>query len=323
MWGTLSIVNDAAFGGAYDALTEAVKARALDQARHVPWRRLAEAVDEANNWEVFNLWLRAVADASGRIPPAVERELETRIPGLLAQHHSEIQTASMRGALASWLWNLVGTWVTVNLFLEPKLQGWLDAIPFFLSKSLPYMKAWAHWEQVSKEWRINPPAEWPTFDQWQNDIAAVTDLPNADTAAQAALNAVCSVSAGRWERILSMFLDLIAFSHWMQLVLDSEGPSSRLVLDSIRSRYQGFRFSTSDLSSTEAVGQLNIWVIQREIGGDRDDLLEALSWHAQRHPRYYAVDSYALHCRDAWLTYRPDPLPCLSDWQKAADTHTC
>ncbi|HZT32734.1 MAG TPA: hypothetical protein VFA33_22795 [Bryobacteraceae bacterium] len=314
--------NDAPTSDEFADLVEHVKARALDQARHVPWRRLAHAVDEANQWEAFNLWLRAVADAARCIPPVIERELEARIPGLLAQHHSEMGAASIQGALGYWLWNLVGTWVTVNLFLEPKLQGWLDAIPFFLSKSLPYMKAWAHWGRVNREWRTNPPLEWPTFEQWQSDIAAVTQLADPDSVPQRVLEAVSSVSAPEWERLLTTFFDLMAFSMWMELILDLEGPNSRLVSEEIGMRYQGFSLSNSELSSEETVRELNLWVIERDIAVKGESLLAALSWHAQHHPAYYALRNYVMHCHDAWPDDHPSRLPAFDDWRKAADNYT-
>jgi len=40
---------------------------ALEQARRVPWGRLAEAAEEYTDWQVFTLWLRAVVEAAGNI----------------------------------------------------------------------------------------------------------------------------------------------------------------------------------------------------------------------------------------------------------------
>jgi hypothetical protein len=145
-------------------LREQVKARAIKQARRVPWRSLANTVDEANRWEMFTLWLRAVVDAARSIPPVVEREIETRIPGFLARFELDLRDALKQDAPGHRLWNLVGSWTADNVFAEPRAQGWLDAVRYFSSMSLPYMKAWAHWERVNEEWRTNRPAEWPTYE---------------------------------------------------------------------------------------------------------------------------------------------------------------
>jgi len=311
------------FGSDYANVREQVKARALDQARHVPWRHLAEVVDEANKWEAFNLWLRAVVDAAHGLPPLVEHELEARLPGFLATLARPQMRAAMRqGPPGYCLWNLVGTWVTVNVFLEPHLEGWLEAVPYFLSTSLAYMRAWAHWGRVNEEWLTNPPTEWPTFEQWQDDIAAVTQLASPDSEPQRVLDAVRSLSAAEWERLLSTFFDLIAFSMWIELVLDLEGPRSRLVFEEIGTRYQGFSVSSYELSPGEAVQELNSWVIERHIGVRGENLLSALIWHAQHHPAYYAMRSYAAHCHAAWPDDYPSQLPSFEDWRNAADNYT-
>jgi hypothetical protein len=185
--------------------------------------------------------------------------------------------------------------------------------------SLTYMKAWAHWEQVNKEWRTSPPAEWPSYEQWQRDVAAITVLPNPDSLAQRLLDAVNSVPAEAWERLYSQFRDLVAFSMWMELMLDIEGPGSRLVSDEMRNRYQGFSVA-SDLSPRELVRKLHSWFIESQLGVD-ENLLAALSWHVQNHPAYYALRNYALHCHQDW----PDNYSSRSSfeqWQRAADNFT-
>ena len=174
------------------------KNRGLEQAKKVPWPRLVAAVDQYNDWQVFSLWLRAVVDAAKSVPPIVEQELESRIPGLLERVEDDIQ-AALADEPGHRLWNLVDSWVTVNILLEPKVQGWLDSVHYFASMSLPYMKTWAHWERVNAEWRHNVPVKWPTFRQWQEDAAAVSRLSNPDSASQQVLLAVLSVPAAEWD----------------------------------------------------------------------------------------------------------------------------
>ena len=304
-----------------DSLHEQGKARALDQARKVPWRRLAAAVDQANHWEAFGLWLRAVVDAAKNLPPLVDQQLEAKIPGFLARVEADMRAALKKDAPGHRLWNLVSSWTAVNIFLEPKVQGWLDAVHYFSSMSLPYMKAWAHWDRVHEEWRTNPPAEWPTFERWQDDIAAVTKLANRDSVPQQVLDSVRSVSSRDWERLFSTFSDLMAFSQWMELMLDLEGPRCRLVCEEVRVRYHGFAFSDSALSSGEAVRELNTWVLDREFKKG-ESLIAALSWHVQHHPAYYAVRNYAIHCHAVWSVDYPGRLPSFDEWRKAADAHT-
>ena len=74
--------------------------RALEQARRVPWKRLAEAAEEYTDWQVFTLWLRAVVEAAGNIPAMVAEEMESRTPQLLGRIHP----AGRRGGCSEWEW---------------------------------------------------------------------------------------------------------------------------------------------------------------------------------------------------------------------------
>jgi hypothetical protein len=260
-----------------------------------------------------------VVDAAGGIPPVVEREIETRIPGFIERVKAE--TSPKQDAPGHRLWNLVDAWVTVNVLLDAKSQGWLDAVNYFSSMSLTYMKAWAHWERVNKEWRTSPPAEWPLYEQWQRHVDAVTMLPNPDSLAQRVLDGVISVSTEEWERLYSHFRDLVAFLLWMELMLDLDGPDSRAACDEIRSRYQGFSVA-SDLPSKEIVRKLHSWVIERQLRVDDENLLAALSWHVQNHPHYYALRNYAVHCHRVWPDDYPSRLPSFEEWRQAADYFT-
>jgi hypothetical protein len=303
----------------FAGVREQVKAKALEQSKHIPWGRLANVVEEANRWQTFSLWVRGVVDAARSIPTLVEQEIEARIPGFLARVEGDMRVALKQDAPGYRLWTFIDAWVTVNVLLDAKSQGCLDAVNYFSSMSLTYMKAWAHWERVNKEWRTSPPADWPSYEQWQRDVAAITVLPNPDSLAQRVLDAVNSVPAEAWERLYSQFRDLVAFSMWMELMLDIDGPGSRLVCDEMRNRYQGFSVA-SDLSPRELVRKLHSWFIESQLGVD-ENLLAALSWHVQNHPAYYALRNYALHCHQDW----PDNYSSRSSfeqWQRAADNFT-
>src|SRR5215467_9025926 len=81
---------------------------ALAEAGRVPWPQLMQFVEESLRWEVFVLWIRAVGNAAHGVPPVIEQELETRIPGFLARVREELESADEVGER---LWNLVGAWI--------------------------------------------------------------------------------------------------------------------------------------------------------------------------------------------------------------------
>src|SRR5215469_14255316 len=73
---------------------------AQGEARRVPWPQLMEFVEDSLRWEEFNLWIRAVVNAANGVPPVVEQELESRIPGFLARAREELESAAEVGERA-------------------------------------------------------------------------------------------------------------------------------------------------------------------------------------------------------------------------------
>src|SRR6516165_10645796 len=194
---------------------------ALDEARRVPWPQLMQFVEESLRWEELSLWIRAVVNAANGVPQVVEQELETRIPGFLARVREELESADEVGERA---WNLVGAWIDTHVLLQPKMEGWLNAVNFYSSRTMTCMKAWAHCERMSDEWKANPPERWPSYERWQNDVAAVAQLPNPAGEPQRILDAMLSVPPAEWERMLFAYRDVVIFAVWMELTLDLEGP---------------------------------------------------------------------------------------------------
>src|ERR1017187_8997188 len=78
-------------GNLIDRVHHQTELRALEQARRVPWQRLAAVADEYTEWEVFGLWVRAVVEAPGGIRAMVAKEMESRAPLLLAGIRSDLE----------------------------------------------------------------------------------------------------------------------------------------------------------------------------------------------------------------------------------------
>jgi len=291
---------------------------ALDEARRVPWPQLMQFVEESLRWEVFNLWIRAVVNAANGVPPVIEQELESRIPGFLTRVRDELESADPVGER---LWNLVGAWITTNVLLKPKVEGWLNAVNFYSSRTMTYMKAWAHWERMSDEWSANPPEQWPSYERWQNDVAAVTQLPNPAGEPQRILDAMLSVPPAEWERMLSAYRDVVIFAVWMELILDLEGPQSPIVARALAAQYPGFAFGSGDLPSTDAVRELHAWVISNVVCPRSDEAMGALTWHIKHHPEYHAIREYAIEYHDLWSSEYPTHPPAFREWRKKADQY--
>ena len=114
----------------------------------------------------------------------------------------------------------------------------------------------------------------------------MTRLSNPDDMAQHLLDSIRGIPEAEWSQLLSGFSDLIAFSLWMELVLDIEGPTSGLASNELAKRYGGFSLAGPASGSKEAVRSLNDWAIEHPLGiASQEHLLAALSFHVSHHPR--------------------------------------
>lgn len=295
--------------------------RALEQAKRVTWKRLAAAADEYTDWQVFGLWLRAVVEAAGSIPPVVAQEMESRAPQFLERIRPDLEAVVKNGGhLGARVWEDVSLWAETNIFVAAKQAGWLDAVRYFSSMSLRSMKAWSHWERIDRQWRDATPKQFPIFTQWQYEVAAVVRVSNPASTAQQVLDSVQGVSEAEWKHLLHRFADLMAFSLWLELVLDIEGPTSGLVFAELAERYRGFSLSPDAKNSKEAVRAMNGWALKHALAiAGQKQMLAALSFHVSYHPAYLAMRSYALHCHDVWPDECPRRLPSFVEWREAAD----
>jgi hypothetical protein len=174
-----------------DRVRQQTERRALEQARRVPWKRLAEAAEEYTDWQVFTLWLRAVVEAAGSIPPMVAQEMESRTPQLLGRIRPDVEAAVKNGNGAGRQ-DLAGCQLMGgDEHLYRREAGRLVGCrPLFSSMSLRSMKAWSHWEDIDKAVARCHAEHFPNYAQWQCEVAAVARLSNPDSTAQQVLDSV-------------------------------------------------------------------------------------------------------------------------------------
>jgi hypothetical protein len=295
---------------------------ALQQAKRVIWKRLAATADEYTEWQLFGLWLRAVVQAAGSIPAIVAQEMERKAPQLLDRIRPNLEAAFHGNDPGVRIWQDVSLWAEMNVFIAARRGGWLDAVRYFSSMSLRSMKAWSYWEDIDAEWRAATPKRFPTYAQWQCEVAAVVRLSNPASTAQQVLDALRGIPEAEWNTLFREFSELMAFSLWIELLIDMEGPCSEVVSQELAVRYSGFVLSRDVVGSKEVVRALNEWAIERVLAiVDQKQLLAALSFHVSRHPAYPARRSYALHCHDVWPAECPRPLPAFEEWLQAADAY--
>ena len=305
-----------------ERICNAMERRAIEQAKRVPWRRLAETADEYSTWQIFTLWVRARVDGSKHIPAAARSEVDLRAPGFFKVLGPKVERAAKQahhpGEVA---WEALDCWAEMNVFLPAKREGWLDAVRYFSAMSLRSMKAWSYWERMNAEWRRSPPSCSPTFQEWNRAAAAVTQLSNADSPAQRILHSMQSMPESEWGEILAGFLRVNTFSVWMELALDFSGPKSGLISRELRQRYPRVRLPCP-LTSKEAIG-VKKWLISHELPkANRTGVLAALRFHLRHHPEWAAVRNYAQCCRGRWPDGPPQYWPTFDEWKHAADAYS-
>ena len=302
----------------------ATERRALEQAKRVPWPRLAKAANEYTDWHVFALWARAMVETANNVPPTVQSEIERRAPGAFSALHSKVEATINRGAhpgVAAW--EEVICWAEMNVFLAAKRGGWLDALRYFSAMSLRSMQAWSHWERVDADWRVSPPGKLPTLREWEGMVASVSRLSNAECAAQRTLDAMRTMRKSDWDKLLAAFTHLNAFCQWMELMLDAQKTMSDQLSQELLNRYPGFSLVGRRMAFKDAARYLTTWVLSHDMPGAKaTGVLAALRFCLRHHPEYGAVRNYARFCRRAWADDSQIQFPTFDEWKQAVDSYS-
>ena len=302
-------------------LRTATERRALEQAKRVPWPRLAKAADEYTEWHVFTLWVRATVDAANTVPAVVCAEIDLRAPGVLRALQPKVKSATSRGDRPGAVaWEDLCCWAEMNVFLSAKREGWLEALRHFSAMSLRSMKAWSQWERMDAVWRCSAPRQFPTPQEWDRMVAAVTRLSNPGSAAQRALDVVHRLAESDWDRLRVGFFQLNAFCRWMDLMLAVQDRRTDRLSRGLLSRYPDFSLADCGIAPGDAVRSLRSWVLSYYLhGADEVGVAAALRFHLRNHPEYAATRAYSQFCRGIWANGLLKELPAFDEWKQRAD----
>jgi len=302
----------------------ATERRALEQAKRVPWPRLAKAADEYTDWHVFALWARAMVEAANNVPPIVQSEIEQRAPGAFRTLHSKVTATVNRGAHPGIVaWEEVICWAEMKVFLAAKRGGWLDALRYFSAMSLRSMQAWSHWERVDADWRVSPPGKLPTLCEWEGLVASVSRLSNAECAAQRTLDTMRTMRKSDWDTLLATFTHLNAFCQWIEVMLEAQKTMSDQLRKELLKRYPGFSLVGRRVAFKDAARYLRTWVLSDDMPGVKGTwVLAALSFCLRHHPEYGAVRNYVRFCRRAWADDSQKQVPTFDEWKHAVDDYS-
>jgi len=127
--------------------------------------KLADAVEQYVEWQVFACWVRPLSGATIEVPRCVATQLERRCPGFLKPRISDdIKSrdgkARARGHLMAWIED--------HFFSEAKKEGCFDMILMQARNHPLYARIVQYSERWNKSWPENPTAVYPSFVQWRH-----------------------------------------------------------------------------------------------------------------------------------------------------------
>jgi hypothetical protein len=128
--------------------------------------RLAAAVAQYMEWEVFTYWLRSLLESGTKFPDAVVKELQRRCPGFL-----ECDEA-LRNMLApedyTRRWKALLEWGENRLFSNIQKAGWFDAVVYEARahpRSVRTVDYWVfYWDE---HWSGGSLEAYPSFQEWR------------------------------------------------------------------------------------------------------------------------------------------------------------
>lgn len=297
------------------------KQKALQQALRVPWRRLEETASAYVESHIFVLWVRAIAELKGEIPEIVVSALERRCPGFL---DTDAHERKQRPRQQRFLWHSLEEWIAAREFVDPKTQGWFDAVMYYAYKDLRTEMAWTLWERTKDAWSRRPPSRWPTLEEWTSNVIATDTLTQRGTEKGRAVEALQKVEPGRLHRAVHELLEWRAFALWIDSIAQPNRLLEEPVLSELRTRCPRFlaafdaapRWVEPAFFRLVRLGEAAWCAAARA-----EKWYSALRYHVAHHPRYHRLTHYNQRCHEEWGRVRPVCYPSFPEWLRAADDY--
>ena len=129
----------------------------------------AELVAQYIEWEAFTFWARLIAERESELPPEVGAAIEQRCPGFLTTLRSEKPSHI---EYSTWLWRRLLAWIETHIFADAVRVSSFDAVRDTARTHLRGERIAEYWADCSSRWKKNPPASFPSCEQWLRDADA-------------------------------------------------------------------------------------------------------------------------------------------------------
>lgn len=296
-------------------LRQVRKEEALEQALLVPWRQLDATVREYVEWHNFVLWIRSVSESTRELPSVLRSELRERTPGFLEEYGG-----------GQWrpLWKSLVDWIAAQQFGSVRAAGWFGAVMYYAYKDLRVEQGWSLWQRMKVAWQQRPPSRWPTFKEWNVEIANTRALMREGTEKARAVAAMANVDEERLRTAVADVLERRALALWVDCVSNAQHPLDAAVWTEIQDRCPSLMAILPADSPWRApllwrlirVGESEWRLVSR-----REGWYAAFRYGVAHHPRYHRLLHYRQRCHDEWLTVRPISFPSFPVWLAAADAY--
>jgi hypothetical protein len=297
------------------SLQQVQKQETLQQALLVPWRQLDATIAEYVRWHSFVLWVRTVSESAGELPSLLRSELRERCPGFLDAYGADQQRP---------LWKSLEDWIETQSFGNVRAAGWFGAVVYYAYKDLRVEQGWSLWERMKVAWRQKSPSRWPTFEEWNAQVASTHALLRQGTEKAWAVAALANVDQERLRTAIADVLDRRALALWVDCVSKPQQPLDEAVWTELQHRCPSFtailptesRWRAPLLSRLIRAGESDWRSVSR-----REGWYSALRYCVAHHPRYQRFVHYRQRCHDEWLTVRPISFPSFPAWLAYADAY--
>lgn len=297
--------------------------RADEQARRVPWKRLAEAQKQYIDWQEFYLWVRSILEVEGDVPDWLADILNERCPGFLA---NQIQLTDRRQTKPLPL--RLEDWIDEHVFGFAQAENWFAALTYYALRDARYQRAEVCWSESVARWNQKKPDHYPTLEEWKREAAQCDEDAHLLPEVKEARASRKLVSSERLTEAVTDFIEWEAFAYWVRPALEAGNPLPPKVAEALARRCPGLsepRYPNGRHADQIVVpdwDRLMLWIIDNCFKDAKSEgWFDAILLEARRHPRAIRTVEYAEHCEERWSSQPPTPYPSFEDWRRDADAH--
>ncbi|HWR16854.1 MAG TPA: hypothetical protein VN577_18650 [Terriglobales bacterium] len=298
-------------------LQRLAQARADDEARTIPWQRLAATRTHYIEWLEFCLWVRSITEAERGMPEWLSTIVNERCPGFVPGEKG--------GASIPLLGPRLEDWMNEHIFGFARREGWFNAIEFYAVRDSRYQRAEVCWSECVTRWTHARPIRYPSFEEWQAMAAACNEASHLVPEQRKAQASARLVGPERLQEAITRYLDWEAFAYWARPALEHGLPLPAEVKAELERRCPSFlarSVDTEKIPGDRIMEDLMAWIAERFFtDAQAEGWFDVLLIGVRRHPRAIRTMEYADHCDEIRGLTLPVPYPSFDDWRSHADAY--